>query len=66
MAYMLMDIQKINGIVGTIKRIADNDNITIGYKISRIRALIGTLQIDLRLLNVTNETQETEPTTLCD
>lgn len=61
-----MDIQKITGIVGTIQRIVNNENITVGYKMNRIRALIGTLQVDLRLLNVANETQETERPTICD
>lgn len=46
-----MNIQKITGVVGTIQRIVDNKNITVGYKLNRISALLGTLNYDLRLLN---------------
>lgn len=55
-----MDIQKIQGIAGTMQRIIDNQNITIAYKLSRIKALIGVVNIQLELLNNGQETTRIE------
>lgn len=57
-----MDIQKITGAVGTIQRIVDNNEMTIGYKLSRIKALIGTINVQLELLNNGQE-QNSQPIT---